>query len=125
MNACSHAPHILLREAGLDFTIEKVDLADKKTETGADFKKINPHGYVPALQLKDALLVNPYSKDEISDAIARALDMPKDERIRRWRSMMDSVEKEDVLWWRKKFVAALQKAGGDQPDIVQPAELVR
>ena len=38
--ACSHAPHILLRESGLDFTIEKVDLAEKKTETGADFKKI-------------------------------------------------------------------------------------
>jgi|SRR5688500_7243934 len=55
--ACSHAPHILLREAGLDFTIEKVDLADKKTETGADFKKINPHGYVPALQLKDGTVL--------------------------------------------------------------------
>jgi glutathione S-transferase len=55
--ACSHAPHILLREAGLDFTIEKVDLADKKTETGADFKKINPHGYVPALQLKDGTVM--------------------------------------------------------------------
>jgi glutathione S-transferase len=51
--ACSHAPHILLREAGLDFTLEKVDLAEKKTETGADFKKISPHGYVPALQLND------------------------------------------------------------------------
>ena len=55
--ACSHAPHILLREAGLDFTIEKVDLADKKTETGADFKKINPHGYVPALQLNDGTVM--------------------------------------------------------------------
>src|SRR5919109_4568468 len=55
--ACSHAPHILLREAGLDFSIEKVDLASKRTETGADFKKINPHGYVPALQLDDGTVV--------------------------------------------------------------------
>ena len=55
--ACSHAPHILLREAGLDFTIEKVDLATKKTETGADFKQVNPHGYVPALQLKDGTVL--------------------------------------------------------------------
>ena len=30
-----------------------------------------------ALQMKDALLVNPYSKDEISDAIRKALDMPQ------------------------------------------------
>ena len=67
-----------------------------------------------ALQLEDALLVNPYSKDEISDAIAKALDMPKDERIRRWRSLMDSVEREDVLWWRRSFVEAL-RAAGDSP----------
>ena len=61
-----------------------------------------------AWQLKDALLVNPYSKDEISDAIARALEMPRAERIRRWRALMDSVETEDVLWWRHAFVDALQ-----------------
>ncbi|HEV2745787.1 MAG TPA: alpha,alpha-trehalose-phosphate synthase (UDP-forming) [Allosphingosinicella sp.] len=62
-----------------------------------------------ALQLKDALLVNPYSKDEISDAIRRALQMPKDERIRRWRAMMASVRDEDVVAWRHAFVAALER----------------
>src|SRR5262245_24058310 len=55
--ACSHAPHILLREAGLDFQLEKVDLGAKKTESGADFNAINPHGYVPALQLKDGTVI--------------------------------------------------------------------
>jgi glutathione S-transferase len=49
--ACSLAPHIVAREAGLKLDIEKVDLAGKKTETGADFSKINPKGYVPALGL--------------------------------------------------------------------------
>jgi len=49
--ACSLAPHIVAREAGLKLEIEKVDLAGKKTETGADFSKINPKGYVPALGL--------------------------------------------------------------------------
>lgn len=49
--ACSMAPHIALREAGLSFDLEKVDLMGKKTETGADFTAINPKGYVPALQL--------------------------------------------------------------------------
>ena len=61
-----------------------------------------------ALQLKDALLVNPYSKDEISDALRKALDMPRGERIRRWRAMMDKIEQEDVVWWRHAFVQALQ-----------------
>jgi trehalose 6-phosphate synthase len=60
-----------------------------------------------ALQLEDALLVNPYSKDEISDAIHRALEMPKEERIRRWRAMYESVERDDVVAWRKAFVEAL------------------
>jgi trehalose 6-phosphate synthase len=77
-----------------------------------------------ALQLKEALLVNPYSKDEISDAIARALDMPKSERIRRWRAMMDSVEQADVVWWRKAFVEALQGAGEDRSDADSPVELL-
>ena len=77
-----------------------------------------------ALQLKDALLVNPYSKDEISDAIAKALNMPKGERIRRWRAMMDSVEKEDVVWWRRNFVRALKGVDAPQDDEDKPAEAV-
>jgi trehalose 6-phosphate synthase len=64
-----------------------------------------------ALQLKDALLVNPYSKEELSEAIHIALNMPLEERIRRWRSMNESVEQEDVVWWRRKFVTDLERAG--------------
>jgi glutathione S-transferase len=51
--ACSLAPHILLREIGADFTLEKVDIRAKKTAAGADFLAINPKGYIPALQLED------------------------------------------------------------------------
>ena len=49
--ACSLSPHITLREAGFDVSLEKVDLRAKKTESGADYWKINPKGYVPALEL--------------------------------------------------------------------------
>lgn len=54
--ACSLATHILLREAGIPFELERVG-RDKKTETGADFLAINPKGYVPALQLDDGDVV--------------------------------------------------------------------
>jgi glutathione S-transferase len=51
--ACSLSPHIVLLEAGLPYTLEKVDLATKKTATGVDYLTINSKGAVPALQLDD------------------------------------------------------------------------
>jgi glutathione S-transferase len=50
--ACSMSPHIVLKEIGKKFEIEEVDLSTKKTKSGADFTKINPKGYVPALEIK-------------------------------------------------------------------------
>ncbi|RJG04720.1 glutathione transferase GstA [Noviherbaspirillum cavernae] len=54
---CSLAPHIVLREADLDFTLEKVDADTKRTETGQDYRKINPHGYVPALEIEPGVVL--------------------------------------------------------------------
>lgn len=51
--ACSFAVHIVLNELEAEFQIEKLDNATKLTESGADFRKINPLGYVPALLLDD------------------------------------------------------------------------
>lgn len=51
--ASSLATHIALREALLDFELEKVDLQDKKTALGGDFYEINAKGVVPALLLDD------------------------------------------------------------------------
>ena len=95
--ACSHAPHILLREAGLDFTIEKVDLAEKKTETGADFKKINPFGYVPALQLKDGTVLTegPAIDQYIADLVptkklAPAAGTPERYQLQSWLNFIST-----------------------------------
>ncbi len=60
-----------------------------------------------ATQFTDAVLINPYSAEEMSDAILLALRMDKADRVRRWRRLMDSVETEDVVWWRQTFVDAL------------------
>jgi trehalose 6-phosphate synthase len=60
-----------------------------------------------ARQLREALIVNPYSHEEISDALKRALTMPKSERIERWRALYACVQNEDVTAWRDAYVRAL------------------
>ncbi|MDF7680831.1 glutathione transferase GstA [Enterobacteriaceae bacterium ESL0689] len=55
--ACSLASHITLRESGLDFTLQRVDLANKCLENGSDYLQINPKGQVPALLLDDETLL--------------------------------------------------------------------
>lgn len=54
--ACSLSPHIVLRELGLPFSLEKVD-AKTGQFAGGDFKRVNPKGYVPALELPDGSLL--------------------------------------------------------------------
>jgi glutathione S-transferase len=51
--ACSLSDHIALHEAGIDFERVKVDLKAHTTEDGRDYRRINPKGYVPALDLGD------------------------------------------------------------------------
>lgn len=68
-----------------------------------------------AAQLKDAVIVNPFSADEVADGIAEALTMARDERIRRWEALIENVRREDVFWWRDLFLDALQKADVREP----------
>ena len=62
-----------------------------------------------AEQLTEALLINPYSAEEVADAIKQALEMPLDERRARWRACMDNIEAEDVMWWLKSFTDVLER----------------
>jgi glutathione S-transferase len=55
--ACSLAPHIAAKEEGLALVLERVDLATHKTEHGQDYRRLNPKGYVPALELDDGTLL--------------------------------------------------------------------
>lgn len=60
-----------------------------------------------ACQLTDAVLINPYSAEEMADAIMQALRMGRDERIERWERMMAVIRREDIAWWRRTFTDAL------------------
>src|SRR6185295_14560532 len=50
--ACSLAPHIAAREAGIPVELQKVDLKAKQYE-GGDYRKVNGKGYVPAVETDD------------------------------------------------------------------------
>jgi len=60
-----------------------------------------------ARQLTEALIINPNSPEEISDALSRALSMGPGERRQRWDSLNHTVQKQDVTSWRDDFVQAL------------------
>jgi trehalose 6-phosphate synthase len=79
-----------------------------------------------AAQLTDAILVNPHSAEELSDAMQQALTMPLDERKRRWQQMMHSVQDEDVMWWLDCFTAALEgRDAAPQPELPQNLVVLR
>jgi glutathione S-transferase len=51
--ACSLACNIVLREAGLEFELVKVDRKTRRAADGLDYNEVNPKSYVPALTLDD------------------------------------------------------------------------
>jgi trehalose 6-phosphate synthase len=68
-----------------------------------------------AEQMGDALIVNPFSREEVSDAIARGLAMPAAERKRRWEALMHEVTTHDVTFWRDSFVRVLESLPAQAP----------
>ena len=57
-----------------------------------------------------AVLVNPYSPDDISHAIRIALDMPLDERKARYEAMIATIRDENVQAWTRNFCVDLGAA---------------
>lgn len=53
VGTCSFAPHVALREAGLDPTLVRFDMKTQSLSDGAPITDVNPKGYVPVLELDD------------------------------------------------------------------------
>ncbi len=87
--ACSLAPHILLRDTGLPFTLARVDTATHKTDDGVDYYTINPKGYVPLLELDggERLTEGPVVCQYICDRAGRLDLMPAAGTLPRYRVM--------------------------------------
>jgi glutathione S-transferase len=89
--SCALAVHIALIEAGLDFDLERVGFAGKRTEGGADYLALNPKGKVPALELDDgsvltevAVLLQYVADRTPEKALAPAPGSPARYRLQEW-----------------------------------------
>jgi len=62
-----------------------------------------------ANELTSALIVNPYDRDDVANALDRALTMPLTERISRHAEMMETIRKNDIDCWQARFIRDLRK----------------
>jgi trehalose 6-phosphate synthase len=60
-----------------------------------------------AHELKEALIVNPYDREAVAEAIWQGLEMPLGERLERWKAMMATLRRHDSRDWHSRFIAAL------------------
>lgn len=70
-----------------------------------------------AHELDGALITNPYDIDGTAGAIARALEMPLDERADRWTRMYERIRDHDVAWWCDSFLKALEQPANDGAEV--------
>ena len=85
--ACSLSPHIVARELGINVELKKVNTKDKTIEGGGDYWKVNPRGYVPALELDNGqvLTEGPAIVQYLADQKPDAGLAPRNGSIERYR----------------------------------------
>lgn len=95
--ACSLSPHIVLREAGIQADLVKVDTKTHQLADGSDYYAINPKGYVPLLELDDGqrLSEGPVIVQYIADrapasGLAPAAGTMERYRLQEWLSFITS-----------------------------------
>jgi trehalose 6-phosphate synthase len=71
-----------------------------------------------ARELRDALILNPYDTDQVSDAIRLALEMDPDDRHDRMRRMRLNVREHNVYRWAGNLISELSEI---RIDAVEPA----
>jgi len=77
-----------------------------------------------ALELTDALLVNPYDIQQLAGAIHRGLTMPSDEQTARMQHMRRSVREHNVYRWAANLLADLTDIRIDTPERVESTETI-
>lgn len=100
--ACSLAPHIILRETGLPFTLTRVDTGKHQLEDGSDYYAIAPKGQVPLLELDDGVRISegPVISQYIADRASAEQLLPR----------AGSLERIRVLEWCNHLTSEIHKS---------------
>ncbi|MBF6597198.1 MAG: bifunctional alpha,alpha-trehalose-phosphate synthase (UDP-forming)/trehalose-phosphatase [Fermentimonas sp.] len=72
-----------------------------------------------AIELSDAIIINPNDIDQIEKAILQALNMPEKEKKERLEKMQKRISKQDVKKWAKDFVNELLDIKNRNREILQ------
>ncbi len=72
-----------------------------------------------ALELSDALLVNPYDVQQVAAAIHRALEMPEEEQTVRMQHLRNNVRENNVYRWAANLLSDLTEIRIDSPERVE------
>ncbi|MGH9738353.1 MAG: alpha,alpha-trehalose-phosphate synthase (UDP-forming) [Candidatus Acidiferrales bacterium] len=67
-------------------------------------------------ELRDALIVNPYDTEQVSDAIRLALEMDPDERHERMRRMRRTIREKNIYRWAGTLITELSEIRVEEPD---------
>lgn len=112
--ACSLAPHIALREAGLPFDLVLASTKTKKLADGSDFLALNPKGQVPLLALDNGELLSegPVIQQYIADQAPASGLVPPAGTMARYR----------VLEWLNFITSELHKGFSPLFNPAVPAE---
>ena len=73
-----------------------------------------------AVELHDALIVNPYDISGVAEAIHEGLEMPRGEQRRRMRRMRRQVMEHNIYWWAASVLGDLRElrlVGGEGADM--------
>ncbi len=62
-----------------------------------------------AMELKDAVLANPFSRDSMDEGIDKAIDMPEEERRARMQRLLAHVKKYDIAYWTQHVMGKFAK----------------
>jgi trehalose 6-phosphate synthase/phosphatase len=72
-----------------------------------------------AIELQEAIIINPNDTDQIETAILQALKMPDEEKNKRLQKMQKKISRENVKKWANDFVTELQSIKAQNKDILQ------